>query len=106
MEYRSEIDSREKKSAKKRASIARWKTFDFRSHSSSEEKYPPERRGSARISCLGAAFSTAPAARGGRSCRFAATLWMGSGSIFQAETSPNISKFLVIIFACNLHRVV
>ncbi|WP_155623465.1 hypothetical protein [Burkholderia vietnamiensis] len=24
--------------------------------------------------------------------------------IFHTETSPNISKFLVIIFACNLHR--
>ncbi|MGZ2748201.1 hypothetical protein [Burkholderia stagnalis] len=47
MEYRSEIDSREKKSAKKRASIARWKTFDFLSHRSSEEKYPPDWHGAA-----------------------------------------------------------
>ncbi|WP_175991659.1 hypothetical protein [Burkholderia stagnalis] len=47
MEYRSEIDSREKKSAKKRASIARWKTFDFLSPRSSEEKYPPDWYGAA-----------------------------------------------------------
>ncbi|WP_196486149.1 hypothetical protein [Burkholderia stagnalis] len=71
-----------------------------------KKKYPPDWHGSARIGRLGAAFSTARAMRGGRSCRFAAAWWMGSGSIFHAETSQNISKFLVIIFACNLHRVV
>ncbi|GAU04866.1 hypothetical protein BSLA_02r2792 [Burkholderia stabilis] len=42
--------------------------------------------------------------KGGRYCRFRALFHACSGSIFQAETSPNISKFLVIIFACNLHR--
>ncbi|WP_124498455.1 hypothetical protein [Burkholderia sp. Bp9140] len=52
----------------------------------------------------GAAFSTDRRVKGGRYFRFAGPIQVCSGSIFQAETSPNISKFLVIIFACNLHR--
>ncbi|HDR8856929.1 hypothetical protein [Burkholderia territorii] len=51
-----------------------------------------------------AAFSTGRRMKGGRYCRFHAANFGCSGSIFLAETSPNISKFLVIIFACNLHR--
>ncbi|WP_151006546.1 hypothetical protein [Burkholderia territorii] len=51
-----------------------------------------------------AAFSTRRRMKGGRYCRFHASNFRCSGSIFLAETSPNISKFLVIIFACNLHR--
>ncbi|WP_124570566.1 hypothetical protein [Burkholderia sp. Bp8984] len=52
----------------------------------------------------GAEFSTDRRVKGGRYFRFAGAIPDDSGSIFQAETSPNISKFLVIIFACNLHR--
>nr|WP_223961836.1 hypothetical protein [Burkholderia diffusa] len=52
----------------------------------------------------GAAFSTDRRVKGGRYFRFAGPIYRCSGSIFQVETSPNISKFLVIIFACNLHR--
>ncbi|WP_161792352.1 hypothetical protein [Burkholderia sp. A9] len=52
----------------------------------------------------GAAFSTDRRVKGGRYCRFGRFISRRSGAISQAETSPNISKFLVIIFACNLHR--
>ncbi|QTD93773.1 hypothetical protein [Burkholderia anthina] len=52
----------------------------------------------------GAEFSTDRYVKGGRYFRIAGHFPICSGSIFQAETSPNISKFLVIIFACNLHR--
>ncbi|WP_155623312.1 hypothetical protein [Burkholderia diffusa] len=51
-----------------------------------------------------AAFSTDSRMKGGRYCRFAGPVCRCSGSIFQVETFQNISKFLVIIFACNLHR--
>ncbi|WP_175752512.1 hypothetical protein [Burkholderia ambifaria] len=56
------------------------------------------------IGRAGAAFSTDRRVKGGRYFRFAAAISRCSGAIFHAETSPNISKFLVIIFACNLHR--
>ncbi|WP_175686289.1 hypothetical protein [Burkholderia anthina] len=52
----------------------------------------------------GAAFSTDRRVESGRYFRIDGHFPLCSGAIFQAETSPNISKFLVIIFACNLHR--
>ncbi|WP_185731196.1 MULTISPECIES: hypothetical protein [unclassified Burkholderia] len=60
--------------------------------------------GGRHVGRAGAAFSTDWCVKGGRYFRIAGHFKFCSRSIFQAETSKNISKFLVIIFACNLHR--
>ncbi|WP_154234193.1 hypothetical protein [Burkholderia pseudomallei] len=115
MKDRIEIDSREKKSAKKRVA--------FRSIFSAEGAAgriggvartgggwcAASDPGYAGRACRGAAFS--PRRRGlpGCACRRAAVRDESNGSFdtrSRAEISANISKFLVNIFACNLLRIV
>ncbi|WP_171986202.1 hypothetical protein [Burkholderia cenocepacia] len=100
MEYGIEIDSREKKSVKN----ARHLSGDKYSNADYCDREMKGWRPGGPDGRSEAEFSTWWRGKDGRYCRFRAPFTRCSGSIFHAETSPNISKFLVIIFACNLHR--